>query len=239
MDLREYARVLFKRGWIIVLIALVGAAGAYGFSKIQQPIYRSYLTLSAVPTRPSDYGQTLAIKNLVRQYSRQLQTKAMAQQVVDKLQLDISVEEFLSEVSVSSHEDDLTLDVEVKDANEKQVGTIVQTLAETFVIQHEQENLKIDQQDRILVNILENASTPELFSPKTKINVAAGGILGGFIGLLVIFVLEYLQSAFVRSAEDIERHLGLTVLGSIPTMTDKAVTAESRATARRWFWSRA
>ncbi|MGE5141494.1 MAG: Wzz/FepE/Etk N-terminal domain-containing protein, partial [Rudaea sp.] len=49
MDLREYARVLIKRGWIIVLIAFVGAIGAFGFSKLQQPIYRSYLTLSAVP----------------------------------------------------------------------------------------------------------------------------------------------------------------------------------------------
>ncbi len=61
MDLREYARVLLKRGWVIVLIALVGAIGAYGFSKLQHPIYRSVITLSATPTRPSDYGQTLAI----------------------------------------------------------------------------------------------------------------------------------------------------------------------------------
>ncbi len=239
MDLREYARVLIKRGWIIVLIALVGAVGAYGFSKLQRPIYRSFLTLSAVPTRPSDYGQTLAIKNLVRQYSRQLQTKAIGQQVINQLQLDIPVEKFLSEVSVSSHEDDLTLDVEVKDPSEKQVGRIVQTLAETFVVQHEQENLKIDQQDRILVNILENASPPELFSPKTKINVLAGGILGGVVGLLVVFVLEFIQSALVRTPEDVERQLGLTVLGSIPTLAEKGSAAGGRALARRWFWQRA
>lgn len=239
MDLRVYGRVLWKRAWIVILLAAIGGLGAIGFSKIQQPIYRSIITLSAVPTRPSDYGQTLAIKNLVRQYSRQLQTKAMGQRVVDQLQLDIPVEKFLSEINVSSHEDDLTLDVEVKDPNEKQVSVMVQTLAETFVIQHEQENLKIDQQDRILVNILENASPAELFSPKTRINALAGAILGGLVGLLMVFVLEYLQSSFVRSSEDVERYLGMTVLGLIPAMSEKTTSAAGRAPARRWFWQKA
>ncbi len=154
MDLREYARVLIKRGWIIILLAFIGAVAAFGFSKLQQPVYRSLVTLKTTPTRPSDYGQTMAIKNLVMQYGRQLTTKATAQQVIDQLQLDIPAAKFLSEVNVAPHEDDLTLDVEVKDPNEKLVGTIAQTLAENFVLQHQQENLKIDQTDRILVDIL-------------------------------------------------------------------------------------
>ena len=28
MDLREYARVLIRRGWIVVVVAIVGALGA-------------------------------------------------------------------------------------------------------------------------------------------------------------------------------------------------------------------
>ncbi len=239
MDLREYARVLIKRGWIIVLIALVGAVGGFAFSKLQKPIYRSTITLTATPTRPSDYGQTLAIKNLVRQYSRQLQTKAMAQQVLGKLQYDISPEKFLSEVSVSAQEDDLTLDVEVKDPTKDMVQPLVQTLAENFVIQHQQENLQIDQNDRILVNILENAGPIEQFSPKTSINTAAGGILGGLVGVMVVFVLEFLQSAFLRTTEDVEKQLGLTVLGAIPTLSDKSSATAAQGTARRWFWQRA
>ncbi len=239
MDLREYARVLIKRGWIIILLAVIGAVAAYGFSKLQQPVYRSIVTLKTTPTRQSDYGQTMAIKNLVMQYGRQLTTKASAQQVINQLQLDIPPEKFLSQVNVAPHEDDLTLDVEVKSPNEKMVGTIAQTLAENFVVQHEQENLKMDQNDRILVSVLENASPPELFSPKTKINVAAGGILGAIIGVIVVFVLEFLQSAYIRTAEDVERQLGLTVLGAIPTLTGKNSTTEAQGTTRRWFWQRA
>ncbi len=239
MDLREYARVFIRRGWVVIVIAAVGALGAIAFSKLQTPIYRSTITLSAVPTRPSDYGQSLAIKNLLLLYSQQLETKTMAQQVIDKLQLDISPEKLLSEVNVSANEANLTLQVEVKDPVQDNVPKIAQTLAESFIFQHDLDNKAIDQQDRILVNILDNASPPELFSPKTKINAAAGGILGALVGSFVIFLLEYLQSAYVRSSDDVERFLGVSVLGSIPTMTSKAAASEGREAARRWFWQRA
>lgn len=239
MDFREYARVLFRRGWVIIVIALVGALGALLFSRLQTPLYRSTITLSAVPTRPSDYGQTLAIKNLLRLYSQQLQTKTIAQRVIDQLQLDISPEKFLSRVAVSANEADYTLQVEIKDPNIDLVQPMVQTLADHFVIQHQQENLQIDQQDRVLVNILDNATPPEKFSPKTTINVIAGGILGALAGGFVVFLVEYLQSGYIRRPEDIERYLKLTVLGTIPAFGSKDGTARQPTPLRRWFWQRA
>jgi len=221
MDLREYGRVLIRRGWIVIVVAIVGALGALLFSRLQTPIYRSTITLSALPSRPSDYGQSLAIKNLLRLYGQQMQTKNIAQQVVDQLQLDIPPEKFLGGVEVSANEADYTLQVAVKDANIDQVQPMVQTLAERFVILHQQENLQIDQNDRIIVNLLDNATPPEKFSPKTTINVIAGAILGALAGVIAIFALEYLQSAYIRKPEDIERALNLTVLGTIPTFTSK------------------
>lgn len=232
------ARVLLRRGWIIIAIAIVGALGALLFSRVQTPIYRSTITLGARPARPADYGSSLAIKNLIRFYAQQLQTKTLAQKVVDQLQLDIPPEKLLSEVSVSPKEEDLTILVEVKDPSLDQVTPIAQTLAATFIVDHQQENLQIDQSDRILVNLLDNATPPEKFSPKTTINVLAGSILGALIGALVIFALEYMQSAYIRTTDDIERSLKLTVLGAIPTMNGKQVAAPN-SSARRWFWQRA
>lgn len=221
MDLREYGRVLIRRGWIVIVVAIIGAAAAYGFSRIQTPIYRSTITLSAEPSRTTDYGQSLAIKNLLRLYSQQLQTKTIAQQVIDQLQLDISPEKFLGGVEVSPNEADLTIMVAVKDANMDMVPRMAQTLAENFVIFHQQANLQMDQNDRILVNLLDNSTPPEKFSPKTTINVAAGGILGALAGVIAIFIIEYIQSGYIRKPEDIERVLNLTVLGTIPTITVK------------------
>lgn len=233
MDLREYGRVLIRRGWIVVVCAIVGALGALLFSRLQTPIYRSTITLSAVPSRPSDYGQSLAIKNLLRLYGEQMRTKTISQQVVDQLQLDIPAEKFRGEVEVSANEDRFTLDVAVKDANIDMVQSMAQTLAENFVILHQQENLQVDQNDRILVNLLDNATPPEKFSPKTTINVVAGAILGALAGIIAIFVLEYFQSGYIRKPEDIERALNLTVLGTIPIISGKDAAAKQTTAVKQ------
>lgn len=233
MDLREYARVLLRRGWIVIVVAIVGALGALLFSRLQTPVYRSTITLSAQPSRSSDYGQSLAIKNLLRLYGQQMRTKTIAQQVIDQLQLDIAPEKFLSGVEVSPSEADFTIQIAVKDANIDRVQAMVQTLADDFVLLHKQESLEMDQNDRILVNILDNATPPEKFSPKTTINVIAGAILGALAGVLAIFIVEYIQSAYIRKPEDVERSLNLTVLGAIPNISTQEAKRKPLTNVKR------
>jgi capsular polysaccharide biosynthesis protein len=235
MQLQDYARVLLKRGWIIILLAIVAAGSAYLFSKLQTPIYRSTVTLSAVPSRPADWGQTQAIKSLLRNYVQQMQSPGLVQPVIDKLQLDVAPPKFISQLNFNAAEDTMTIAIEARHPLPAVAAKMAQTLAETFVSAHNQENLQIDQRDRILVGILNNATSPDIFTPNTKVNVMAGTILGALIGVLVVFVLEWLESDIVRTVEDVERYVGTTVLGSIPTITDR----QSEAAAGRTSWFKA
>ncbi len=221
MQLQDYARVLLKRGWIIILLAVLAAGSAFVFSKLQTPIYRSTVTLSAVPARPSDYGQTLAIKNLLRNYVQQMQSPGITQPVIDKLQLDITPDKFVSQTNFNADESTLLITIEARHPIPAVAAKMAQTLAEAFVSVHNQENLQIDQRDRILVSILRNATSPDIFSPKTSINTGAGAILGALIGVIIVFVLEWLESDIVRTAEDVERVIGVTVLGAIPMIGEK------------------
>jgi len=52
-------------------------------------------------------------------------------------------------------------------------------------------------------------------SPNKKLNLVIAGFLGLFIGLVVAFVREYMDKT-IRTADDVERYLGLPVAGSIP-----------------------
>ncbi len=52
--------------------------------------------------------------------------------------------------------------------------------------------------------------------PNTKINTVAGAVLGFLIGLAIVFVLEYIEAGVIRSREDVDRFIGLPVLGAIP-----------------------
>ena len=220
MQLQDYARVLLKRGWIILLLAILAAGSAYAFSKLQTPIFRSTVTLSTVPSRPSDYGQTLAIKNLLRLYVQQMQSPQLTQQVIDKLQLDVTPQKFVSQINFNADESTLTITIEARHPLPATAAQMAQTLAEVFVSYHNQENLQINQSDRVLTNII-NFTSPDIFSPKTSINALAGAILGALLGVIVVFVLEWLDSDIVRTTEDIERVLGATVLGSIPTIAER------------------
>lgn len=228
MQLKDYARVLLKRGWIIILLAVLAAGSAYVFSKLQTPVYRSTVTLSAVPARSSDYGQSLAIKNLLRNYVQQMQSPSITQPVIDKLQLDMDPDRFISLFNFNADESTLLITIEARYPMTTTVPKMAQTLADTFVSVHNQENLQRDQQDRILISILRNATSPEIFSPKTSINVLAGAILGALIGLIIVFALEWLDSDIVRTSEDVERVIGVTVLGAIPTMDAKESDAKAK-----------
>jgi len=234
MPLQQYGRVLWKRGWIVILLAALATLSAIVVSKLQTPIYRSTVTLSTVPSRP-DYGQTLAIKNLLRLYVQQMQSPFITQQVIDKLQLDVTPQKFNTYVDLSGSESDLVIKLEARHPIQETAPKIAQTLAETFISFHNQENLEIDQRDRILVKFLNNATSPDLFSPRTSINALAGAILGALIGVLIVFVLEWLESDVVRTTEDVERYLGVPALGLIPTLADGNSRA---ASSRRWFSSK-
>lgn len=229
MQLQDYARVLIKRGWIILLLALIAAGSAYAFSKLQTPIYKSTVTLSAVPARPSDYGQSLAIKSLLRNYVQQMQSPAIAQPVIDKLQLDVNADKFVSQLNFNADESTLLITIEARHPIAKTAASMAQALADTFVSVHNQQNLQIDQRDRILISILRNATSPDIFSPKTSVNVLAGAILGALIGLMIVFVLEWLESDIVRSTEDVERFIGVTVLGAIPTIDAESASRKKQA----------
>src|SRR5690606_15650364 len=80
---------------------------------------------------------------------------------------------------------------------------------------------------RIYVQAIQKARYPTgPSSPNTRINVLAGLILGLVVGLLLAFVLEFLDDT-LKTSDDVERSVGLTVLGAIPAVEGR----ESKPTA--------
>lgn len=66
------------------------------------------------------------------------------------------------------------------------------------------------------VSILDDASRPLYpIKPRKRLNLFLGAMLGAFLGIAAAFFLDYLDNTF-RTPEDVEKHLGLAVLGVIP-----------------------
>jgi capsular polysaccharide biosynthesis protein len=217
MELTDYLRIFRKRGWIVLLVALVAAASAFGFSKLQTPVYSASVKLSVNPAR-ADWGLSNTTKDLLRNYAENIRTHKMAQEVIDRAQLDMDTTTLLGKLSVSPAADTFTVQIEVRDTDPEVAMTIAQTMAEVFVEDRDTWNQKQDKRDQIDVTVLDNVWNLgyQKYSPNTKINTVAGGLFGLLAGLLVVFFLEWLEQDVIRSAGDVERVIGVTVLGTIP-----------------------
>ncbi len=214
MELKTYWQILKKRGWIILVAALITAVAAFGFSRFQEEIYRAQILVSVRPSR-ADFGLTASTKDLLRNLQTNILTHRMAQKVIDRAQLDMNTYELLSELEVNPEPDRFIIQIVAKDPDPQTAVTIVQTTAEIFVEEQEAWNQKQDQRDRIDVRIVDDARDAPLWRPNPKLNAVAGLILGALIGAFIVFLLEWLASRYIRTADDMER-FGIRVLGAIP-----------------------
>ena len=89
-------------------------------------------------------------------------------------------------------------------------------MAQIFVDEQEAWNQKQDKRDRIDVWIVDDARDAPKWRPNPKLNAVAGLILGAILGAFIVFLLEWMASRYIRTAEDMERAAGIRVLGAIP-----------------------
>lgn len=71
------------------------------------------------------------------------------------------------------------------------------------------------------VQIIDVAIEPDKpISPKKTVNVVIAAILGLFVGIATAFTQEYMNKT-LKTAEDVQHHLNLPILGSIPDFDSK------------------
>lgn len=66
------------------------------------------------------------------------------------------------------------------------------------------------------VNVVETANIPD--EPSSP-SVPKNGVIGGLLGILLaaaVVIIVYLTNDTVKTPEDVEKYLGLSVLGTIP-----------------------
>lgn len=214
MELSDYLRILRQRGWIIILLALLTAVAAFGYSKMQTPVYESNLRLLVRPAR-TDFGQSQAARELLGNYEQWLRSSFRAQAVIDQLQLDMTAGELLGDVSVASDRLGLVVQLVVENSDGDLANDIARAWGNLLIQWQQQENEKNRQEDRITIEFQDNPQYSQA-SPQTTINTAAGFVFGALLGIILIFLLEWLESGVMRRSEDVERYLEIPVVGRIP-----------------------
>jgi capsular polysaccharide biosynthesis protein len=228
MELRDYLRILRKRGWIILLTTLLTAAAAFSFSQMQTVEYKSSINVFVRPER-IDNGTLLATKQILRGFVAFIDSRNFAQQVITALRLDMLPDTLKGKVTIASKDEDYIIQIDVVDTDAAQSERIALEWANQFVQWRNQDNLKQRKEDRVDADIVQNPTTSK-FKPQTTLNTIAGGIIGFILGVIIVFFLEAIEANILRSPEDVERALGATVIGVIPTEGAEAARSRKKKT---------
>ena len=215
MELRDYARILRQRGWLILLMAGLTAVAVFGFSKMQTPVYESSLRMLVLPSR-TDFGQAQAAKELLSSYEQWLHSRYRAQDVINNMQLDMTAGELLGDVKVSSDSSSFVIQLAVENSNPDLANDIAREWGNILIQWQTENNDKLQKEDRINIEFLDDPQAG-LDRPKTKINTLAGAVFGALLGVILVFALEWIQSGTVHRREDVERYLDIPVIGTIPS----------------------
>ena len=199
---------------IIVLMVAILVSNVY-ILFIQTPMYKSTATL--VLTRAETSESSAITQNdvnlnqkLVGTYSEIVRSRRVLNKVIKNLKLDTSWDRLQKKVSVSNKADTELISIAVTNEDSKMASEIANEIADVFsddiVTIYNIQNISI------IDYAIESEKPYNInYTKQTAIAFLAGVVIAGAI----IFVMFYFDTT-IKSSDDIEDKLGVTVLGTIP-----------------------
>ena len=204
---------------IIVLMVAILASNIY-ILFVQTPLYKSTATL--VLTR-ADSGESSAItqndvnlnQKLVGTYSEIIRSRRVLNKVIKNLKLDTTWDVLQKRVSVSNKADTELISITVVSEESKIAPDIANEIADVFsddiVTIYNIQNISI------IDYAIESQKPYNISYTKQTIIAFLAGVV---ISCAIIFVMFYFDTT-IKSSDDIEEKLGITVIGTVPVHSKK------------------
>ena len=216
IDLRElFDYFKSKISWIIIIVALAIGIGNLYTMLTRVPMYKSSTSLVLVSEGGGDnYSYTSSEqqlnKNLVGTYSEIIKSKKVLKEVINNLNLDYTTSYLQGVINVSSVTNTEVIIITVNDPSAKVAVNIANETANVFV-EEVQNYYKLNN-----VSVLDKA---EVAKSPYNVNYIKDNAIYTLVGLVLscglIFVFFYFDTT-IKTSEEIEKKLGLNVIGIIP-----------------------
>ena len=216
IDVFAMLKTLWKRKFSIVLVALVFAIAAFGYSAfLAKKEYQSTSRIYVVSRQNQDNNALTnsdlqAGSYLVKDYREIILSQNVLTQAIEELKLDLTPAELSKKISVSVPTDTRILSITAKDGDPKEAARIANGLRNVAAE-------KIISVTKVSdVTTLDEAEVPQSpSSPNIRRNVLLGFIAGAGLMVVLLVVVEVLDDR-VKRPEDIEELMGFTLLGVVP-----------------------
>lgn len=215
IDLKEIWFGIWKKKWQIIFVAIICAAIGFGYATfIQKAVYESdteiyVLNKSQAQNGSIDANALNAASSLTKDYQYIITSEPILQGTIDELSLPMTTDELAAKISVSSYTDTRIIKIAVTDTvpeTAKKIADKVRSLSAEKI----KTIMDVDS-----VNTINDATQPVVINKKGMKYGVLGFAVGLFIMLAIVVIRNILDDT-IKSQEDIEKYLGLSVLGLIP-----------------------
>lgn len=223
IDLKELFFVLLDKWYVILLSGLALALAAMCYAKFLIPEKFESGTSIYIYNQQSEnvtYNDLQTGSSLTKDYEVLVKSRTVLESVIQTLELEMDYEQLSGLVTVNVPANTRIVEIKVQTTDpylSKDIADTVREIAGKNIA----EVMGVD-----AVNVVEKANLPE---EKCSPSIGKYTILGGMLGVLAacaVFIILYLLNDTIRTQDDVEKYLGLSVIGLIPM--DAAMAAESR-----------
>ena len=216
IDLLDLFFLLLSNFVFIVVGAIVVGAIVFAYNTfLVKPTYTSTTSMYVLNRNSTDSNglntSDLSVANyLTKDYVQMIRSRTVVENVIASLDLDMTVNGVLEELTVNSQTDTRIIQISITDGDPYRARDIANMLR-IKAAEHIKNVMNIE-----AVNVVDEANVP---STKTGPKTLRNTLIGGFIGALLVaayFIVLYLMDDKINTAEDVESYLGLSVLGQLP-----------------------
>jgi capsular polysaccharide biosynthesis protein len=222
-------RILRERWWIALVATLLAAAAAYAYVKLlpwTEPRWRSSVLIQA--TGRLDYGNFLALEKELRPLAEQVRQLAIMREVDRNLHTDLPPERMLERTKAEPVQDSGQIRIDFEDPDPRRAEQVSLEIADVYTSQHNAAEQGKLREERVILSTLDRPNQAVLSWPVTRVVVPSAAVLGLLVALVVLLTLAYFDNS-IASAEDVQRYLGLPLLGSVPRYRPAQGTLRSGA----------
>lgn len=231
IDLGEvFHLVISKLGVIILSGILLGVLSIIGTMLFITPKYESTTKIMVLNKQDNNTLTSADMQTstqLTKDYAELIQSRTVLEGVIAQLNLDMTYKEMINKVSVETSSDSRIVSISVTDEDPYTASEIANAVRD-MAAEHIQSVMDIE-----AVNVVDTANIPnEKASPSLAKNGVIGGLLGVIIAMAAVIII-YLTNDTIKVEEDVERYLGLSVLGSIPFSEKESRSKKKKSRKRR------
>lgn len=231
IDLLDLASYLLTWVWLIVICGVVTAAIAFGIAQFgMTPKYESTTKIYVLNKQNSNTVTSSDLSvgtQLVKDYREMIKSRFVLETVIEECGLSDSYEKLNGRVTVSTPSDTRMIYITVKDPDPVRAKEIVDTIRDVAG------DRIVSVMDLQAVNVVDEGNiSSKPSSPNKKKMTLIGFAAGAFLCAAVLSIV-HLSDDRIKTADDVEKYLGLSTLASIPLSEEKKNVKKDSEHGRR------